>query len=182
MNRPPDPTIPDGQTRPSRDPILTLGDLEPERPTVRVQRNAPDGPWQRFKHRHFDLLLRWFPVRYSWATHLYEMRIPSEFGLAQSARLQRISAETRDLYDKTDDPAAMARLIGLLTEFCSLVLIAPRDVIESMSLDQKAQLAVAFQVAVTGKRTNVTAASQPTSEASSPDSSTSTPETVTATG
>lgn len=182
MQRPPDPTIPDNQARPSRDPILTIGDLEPERPTVRIQRNAPDGPWQRFKHRHFDILLRWFPVRYAWSTALYEMRIPSEFGLAQSARIQRISADARDLYEATGDPAKLARLVELLTEFCSLVLIAPRDVIDGLDLDQKAKLAVAFQVAVTGTRTPITAQSQPTSESSSPDSATPTAETATATG
>lgn len=164
------------------EPILTLGDLEPVRPTVRVQRNAPDGSWQRFKHRHFDVLLRWFPVRYAWSTQLYEMRIPSEFGLAQSARLQRISEAARELTDGTGDPAKLARLTILLAEFCSLVLIAPRDVIEGLDIDQKASLAVAFQVAVTGKGTPITAQSQPTSEPSSPASSGSTPATATPTG
>ena len=158
-----------------RDPIITLGDLEPERPTVRVQRNAPDGPWQRFKHRHFDVLLRWFPVRYAWSTHLYEMRIPSEFGLAQSARLQRLSEGARELIGDTEDPAKLARLVDLLTEFCSLVLIAPREVINGMDLDQKARLALAFQVAVTGRRAPGTASkSPPTSEVSSPASAAST--------
>lgn len=156
------------------EPILTLGDLEPERPTVKVRRNAPDGPWQRFKHRHFDLLLRWFPVQYAWTEHLYPMRLTSEFGLAQSAHLQRISAEVRELQGNSDDSASFARMVELLTEFCSLVLIAPRDVIEALDLGQKAQLAVAFQAAVMGKRTPVTAESQPTSAPSSLDSAVST--------
>lgn len=157
------------------DPIITLGDLEPERPTVAVNRNAPDGPWQRFKHRHFDVLLRWFPVRYAWSTNLYELRIPSEFGLAQSARLQRLSEGARELIGDTEDPAKLARLVELLTEFCSLILIAPRDVIDGMDLDQKARLALAFQVAVAGPRGPRTAKpSPPTSAASSPASAAST--------
>lgn len=157
------------------EPILTLGDLEPERPTVKVRRNAPDGPWQRFKHRHFDVLLRWFPVRYQWTEHLYPMRLASEFGLAQSARLQRISAEAGD-FSGSDDPAAYAHMVELLTEFCSLVLIAPRDVIEGLDLEQKARLAVAFQVAVMGKRTPIAATteSHSTSATSSPASAAST--------
>lgn len=158
----------------STEPILTLGDLEPERPTVKVRRNAPDGRWQRFKHRNFDILLRWFPVRYAWAEHLYPMRLPSEFGLAQSARLQRISADARDFQSASEDPAAFAHMVELLTEFCSLVLIAPRDVIEGLDLDQKARLAVAFQATVMGKRTPVAVKSQPTSATSSRDSAVST--------
>lgn len=158
----------------STEPILTLGDLEPERPTVKVRRNAPDGPWQRFKHRHFDVLLRWFPVRYSWSESLYAMRLPSEFGLAQSARLQRISAEAGD-FSSSSDPAAYAHMVELLTEFCSLVLIAPREVIEGLDVDQKARLAVAFQVAVMGKMPTPRQAENPsTSATSSPASAVST--------
>lgn len=156
------------------EPILTLGDLEPERPTVKVRRNAPDGPWQKFKHRHFDVLLRWFPVRYRWTEHLYPMRLASEFGLAQSARLQRISADAQN-FSADSDPAAYARMVELLTEFCSLVLIAPRDVIEGLDLDQKARLAVAFQVAVMGTTPTPRQAENPsTSATSSPASAVST--------
>jgi hypothetical protein len=165
------------------EPILTLGELEPERPTVAVNRNAPDGPWQRFKHRHFDVLLRWFPVRYAWSAQLYELRIPSEFGLAQSARLQRLSASARELIGDTEDPAKLARLVELLTEFCSLVLIAPREVIDGMDLDQKARLAMAFQLAVTGPRSPGTARPRSsTSAASSPASPASTTATAGGTG
>ena len=40
--------------------IATVGGDTVTVPEIRV----PDGLWQAFKERHFDVLLRWFPVRY----------------------------------------------------------------------------------------------------------------------
>jgi hypothetical protein len=157
------------------EPILTLGDLEPERPTVAVNRNAPDGPWQRFKHRHFDVLLRWFPVRYTWSQAVYPMRLRSEFGLAAIAKLQRYAEDAKALIPQQDDPAAAARMIHLLREFCALVLVAPQDVIDGLDAEQQVRLVVAFQHAVMGSTpTTPRTGNPPTSAASSPASAGST--------
>ena len=164
------------------EPILTLGDLEPERPTVAIRRNAPDGWWQRFKHRHFDILLRWFPVRYEWSHHLYAMRLQSEFGLAQIAKLQRYSSDAAALQGQTDT-ASMGRMIEVLREFCRLVLIAPPDVIDALDIEQQARLVLAFQATVMGKTPTRRPTENPsTSDGSSPASAGSTPATTGATG
>jgi hypothetical protein len=165
------------------DPILTLGDLEPERPTVKIRRNAPDGPWQRFKHRHFDVLLRWFPVRYAWTENLYPMRLRSEFGLAAIAKLQRYAEDAKALIPQQDDLAAATRMIHLLREFCALVLIAPQDVIDGLDAEQQVRLVMAFQAAVMGPTpTTPRTENPPTSADSSPASAASTPATSGATG
>ena len=167
----------------SPDPILTLGDLEPERPLVTINRNAPDGPWQRFKHRHFDVLLRWFPVRYALTTRLYAMRLRSEFGMAAIAKLQRYQAEASELMAKTEDPAALERMQRLMRETSGLILDAPGDVLDALSFEQHAQLLVTFPAAVTGQMPQQTKTETPsTSAASSPDSVASTPATSGATG
>jgi len=164
------------------EPILTLGDLEPERPLVAVNRNAPDGPWQRFKHRHFDLLLRWFPVRYVESRQLYPMRLRSEFGVAAIARLQRIQAEATALMGSTDDASAK-RMARLLRECSGMVLDAPGDVLDALSFDQHLQLLVTFPAAVTGKMPRPPQTENPsTSAASSPASAASTQATSGATG
>lgn len=159
--------------------ILTLGDLEPERPLVTVNRNAPADRWQRFKHRHLDVLLRWFPVRYEWSSAQYPMRLPSEFSLAQSARLQRISADVRDLQPRLAEPdatpATLTRMVDLLAEFCRLVLVAPASVIDALDLEQKMRLVLAFQVSVMGRTPTRTPRENPsTSPSSSPASAGST--------
>lgn len=158
------------------EPILTLGDLEPERPLVTINRNAPDGRWQRFKHRHFDMLLRWFPVRYVETRRLYPMRLRSEFGLAAISKLQRYQAEATELMAKPDDPAAANRMRRLLRETSGLILDAPGDVLDALSFEQHVQLLVTFPAAVTGrmppqKRTeapSISAGSSPASAASIP--------------
>lgn len=165
------------------EPILTLGDLEPERPLVTINRNAPDGLWQRFKHRHFDVLLRWFPVRYVQTRQLYPMRLRSEFGLAALGRLQRIQADASELMVKEGDPAALDRMRRLMRECSGLILDAPADVLDSLSFEQHAQLLLTFPAAVTGRMPQQKRAEHPpTSADSSPASAASTPATSGATG
>lgn len=165
------------------EPILTLGDLEPERPLVTINRNAPDGWWQRFKHRHFDVLLRWFPVRYAQTTRLYSMRLRSEFGVAAVAKLQRQQAEATALMGQKDDPAALERMLRLMRECSGLILDAPADVLDSLSFEQHLQLLMTFPAAVTGRMPQQARAESPSTSAdSSPVSAGSTPGTVTTTG
>src|SRR5919106_6416943 len=112
------------------EPILTIGDLEPERPLVAINRNAPDGPWQAFKHRHFDVLLRWFPVRYRLRHEEYPLRLPSEFGLARVARLNSLRAQVAE-YGGRGDEASVLRVMELLRELAGMGLDAPASVIAS---------------------------------------------------
>lgn len=128
-------------------PILTLGELEPERPTVAINRRTPDGAWQRFK-------ARWFPyldVRYVIVHELYAMRLPSEFGLADISRIQRHQREIAQLQVKADDPAASRRASRLLREVSGIILDAPGYVLDSLSDTQHIQLLLAFPAAVTGQ-------------------------------
>lgn len=157
------------------EPILTLDDLEPERPTVAINRNAPDGPWQAFKHRHFDVLLRLFPVRYAVRHDLYPLRLPSEFGLKLLTRIGNLRNEVAELEGRGDDPQAIARIVILLREMAGMVLDAPRDVLDSLSPKQHAQIIVAFPSAVRGPTPTSPAPENPsTSDASSLDSAVST--------
>jgi hypothetical protein len=165
------------------EPILTLGDLEPERPLVTVHRNAPDGWWQRFKHRHFDILLRWFPVRYTQTTDLYPMRLRSEFGLAALSRLQRLQTDASGLMAKQDDPAALKRMLRLVRECSGLILDAPGDVLDALTFEQHVRLLMTFPAAVTGRMPQQTKTESPSiSDDSSPASAASTPATAGMTG
>lgn len=167
----------------SVEPILTLGDLEPARPLVTINRNAPAGLWQRFKHRHFDVLLRWFPVRYVQTQRLYPMRLRSEFGVAAIAKLQRYQTEATELMGKEDDSAALDRMLRLMRECSGLILDAPGDVLDALSFEQHAQLLLTFPAAVTGRMPQQKRAENPpTSADSSPASPASTPATSGATG
>ena len=158
----------------ARDPILTIGDLEPERPTVAINRNAPDGAWQAFKHRHFDILLRWFPVRYRPRHDEYPLRLPSEFGLARIARLNSLRAQVAE-YEGRDDEAATRRVVALLRELAGMVLDAPASVIASLPPEHHARIVAVFPQAVRGQLTPPDATESPsTSEPSSPASAAST--------
>lgn len=164
------------------EPVLTLGDLEPERPLVSVNRNAPDGWWQRFKHRHFDVLLRWFPVSYVQTRTLYPMRMRSEFGLAALARLQRLQADATVLMERQEDPAALKRMQRLVRECAGMILDAPGDVLDALTFEQQLQLLLTFPAAVTGQMPRKQTESPSISDDSSPASAGSTPATSGATG
>ena len=155
-------------------PILTLDDLEPERPTIAINRNAPDGPWQAFKHRHFDVLLRWFPVRYVVTRSLYPLRLPSEFGLQLLGRMEVLRKEVGAL-EHQNDAASAQRIVAVLREMAGIVLDAPADVLDRLTPKQHGQIVMAFPAAVTGQTPTTTAAENPpTSAASSPASAAST--------
>src|SRR5688500_10155865 len=121
-------------------PILTLDDLEPERPTIAIHRNAPDGPWQAFKHRHFDWLQRLSPVRYVQRRELYPLRLPSEFGLQMLTRMDVLRKEVAGLASASEDPAAMTRVTQVLREMAGMVLDAPAEVIDHLSPKQHGQI------------------------------------------
>lgn len=158
------------------DPILSIGDLEPERPTVAITRRAPDGVWQRFKERHLDLLLRWFPVRYVRRRDLYALRSPTEFGMRDLARIGAAQKEIAQLQTGESDEGAERRMERLLREVSGLVLEAPADVLDDLTATQHIQVLMAFAATATGP----TPTSQPktenpsTSDASSPVSTAST--------
>ena len=163
-------------------PVLTIGELQPERPTVAINRNAPDGWWERFKYRHFDVLLRWIPVRFAQSTEHYELRRPGEFGLRG---LQRIAAMQQEISGLQADPspAAAQRMAQLLRRLTGMVLDAPPDVIDSLSPMQFIRVLQVFPIAVAGKTPTTTATENPpTSDASSPASVASTPATAGRTG
>jgi hypothetical protein len=166
------------------DPILTIGDLEPDRPTVAIHRNAPDGPWQRWKHRHLDVLLRWLPVRYQPRHDLYPLRSPSEFGLRTVARIGAAQREMVSLQSGELDAASTRRTEKLLREVTGLVLDAPREVIEALTATQHIQVLVAFAASATGQTpTAPTPTENPsTSAGSSPASAGSTPASAGRTG
>jgi len=165
------------------EPILTLGDLEPERPLVAINRNSPDGWWQRFKHRHFDVLLRWFPVRFKQTREVYPLRMPSEFGLRAISRIQAHQTEIAELQQRQDDPAALKRAHQMLRDISGLILDAPADVLDDLPDAQHIRLLLAFPAAVTGQLpTQSTTENPSTSGDSSPASAASTPVTSGATG
>ena len=157
------------------DPILTIDDLEPERPTIAINRTAPDGPWQAFKHRHFDVLLRWFPVRYVTTHSLYPLRLPSEFGLKLLGRMEALRKEVSALEERSNDAAALTRIVAVLREMAGIVLDAPDDVLDHLTPRQHGQIVMAFPAAVTGQTPTPSATENPpTSAASSPASAAST--------
>lgn len=156
------------------EPILTLDDLEPERPTVAINRSIPDGPWQAFKERHFDVLLRWVPVRYTRVRQLFPLRTASEFGLAGLRRLEALQQEVRSLAGQ-DDPAAVGRVVTILREIAGMVLDAPADVLDSLNPRQHSQILLTFPRAAMGLTPTPHAPENPsTSAASSPASAVST--------
>lgn len=161
-------------------PILTIGDVEPERPTISISRNAPDGRWQAFKYRHLDWLLRWFPVRFAFRRDLYPLRLPSEFGLRT---MQRLSAMQKEIDQLRAEPGAAAdrRLLALMRDMTAMVLVAPRDVIEALHPNDYLAILAVFPRAVTG----TTPTSQPDAEnpsTSAPSSRGSTASTAPGTG
>jgi len=167
------------------EPILSLGDLEPERPLVAINRNAPDGWWQRFKYRHFDVLLRWLPVRFVETRELYPMRLRSEFGLAALAKLERLQTDATALMGAQEDPASLRRMVRLVRECSGLILDAPGDVLDALTFEQHLKLLMTFPAAVTGRmpqQTQPETDSPSTSDDSSPASAASTPVTSGATG
>ena len=156
--------------------VLTIGDVEPDRPTVAIHRVAPDGRWQRWKYDHLDLLLRWAPVRFARQSDLYPLRLPSEFGMRGLARLRARQAELAGLQGHEDDEASMRRAERLLREITGMVLDAPRDVIAGLTVQQHLQVLEVFPAAVTGQTpTAMTEGAPSTSDASSPGSAGSTP-------
>lgn len=163
-------------------PILSIGDLEPARPTIAINRTAPDGWWQRFKFRHFDVLLRWFPVRFAQHHGVYALRLPGEFGLRALQRITNMQTEIRDIQSLAD-PAAEPRLVRLLQDLCTLVLDAPPDVIASMGPANHLAVLQVFPLAVTAPKARLAPhAIPPTSDRSSPASAASTPATAGRTG
>lgn len=148
--------------------VLTIGDVEPERPTIAINRMAPDGRWQRWKYDHLDVLLRWAPVRFARRSELYPLRLPSEFGMRGLARLRARQAELAGL--DQDDEAAMRRAERLLQQITAMVLEAPSDVIRSLTVQQHLQVLAVFPAAVTGQMPPTTEAS-PSSPSTSDDSS-----------
>jgi hypothetical protein len=167
-----------------RQPILTIGDLEPDRPTVAINRNAPDGRWQRFKYDHLDLLLRWWPVRFKERRDLYPLRHPSEFGMRTVARIGAAQREIAELQGGDADRASWRRTERLLREVSYLVLDAPRDVINDLTPTQHIQLLVAFAASATGPTPTKTppTGNPSTSAGSSPGSAASTPDSAGTTG
>jgi hypothetical protein len=155
-------------------PILTIGDLEPERRTVAIRRNAPDGPWQRWKFAHLDVLLRWMPVRFAQRVDHYELRRPSEFGLRNLARMRAMQSEIDSLRgDPTE--AAGRRIAVLLRSIVAIVLDAPSDVLDALHPAELLAILEVFPAAATGQTpTKVRSENPSTSGASSPSSATST--------
>lgn len=165
------------------DPILSIGDFEPDRPTVAINRNAPDGWWQRFKWQHLDVLLRWWPVRFKASRDLYPLRHPSEFGLRTVARIAAAQREMLALQSGALDPASTRRTEKLLREVTGLVLDAPRDVLDALTPTQHIQVLVAFAATATGPTpTKPATENLSTSAASSPASAASTPASTGTTG
>ncbi len=155
------------------DPLFTLDDLEPERPTIGINRREPAGPWQRLKRA----LLPWFPnldVRYELRRDLYPLRLPSEFGIQLISRLSAMQREAHDLEENTD-PASLERLTKLLREMAGMVLDAPAPVLDRLMPEQHVKIIVAFPAAVTGTTPTRQPTENPsTSAASSPASAVST--------
>lgn len=115
------------------DPLLTLQTLDPERPTIRV-----DGV-------------------------LYDLALPDDFGLIESARLARVLDRTRqaeeDVVKAPDDALsdeATGRLAELLDAMLGLIVRGPVGktgglppaVVARMNSGQKLQVLAAFDPAV----------------------------------
>jgi hypothetical protein len=156
------------------EPILTLDDLEPDRPTIGITRRVPDGWWQRVKHWALPAF-PYLTVRYVTRRELYPLRLPSEFGLKRLSRLGAMRREAVELEKNVNDPGARDRLASLLREMTRMVLEAPPSVIDRLTPEQHVQVAAVFPVAVTGAiPTRRTTENPSTSAASSPASAAST--------
>lgn len=154
--------------------VLTIGDLEPERPTVTINRTAPDGRWQAWKFRHLDVLLRWFPVRFAQHTDVFPMRLPSEFGLRHHQRINAMTREVREL-DGDTSPEAARRMAKVLRNLSGMILDAPASVLDDLTPQQHLRILLVFPAAVTGQiPTTPEPENPPTSDASFPDSTAST--------
>lgn len=163
--------------------VLTIGDVEPDRPTVAINRVAPAGRWQRWKYDHLDVLLRWSPVRFTRQSDLYPLRLPSEFGMRGLARLRARQTELAALTGREDDEASMRRADRLLREITAMVLEAPDDVIAGLTVQQRLQVLAVFPVAVTGRMPAAQTEEAPSTSAdSSPASAGSIPAAVGRTG
>lgn len=157
------------------EPILTIDELEPERPLVAINHNAPNGPWQRWKYDHLEVLLRWMPVRFARTRELYPLRLPTEFGLKLLGRMEALRKELGALEGQDDHPATLRRIVDVLREMAGLILDAPADVLDRLTPKQHAQIVTTFPAAVMGKTpTPAASANPPTSDASSPASAVST--------
>lgn len=169
------------------EPILTIGDLEPERPTVRINHVEPDGLLERLKDRYLDVLLRRWPVRYTRRSDLFALRHPSEFGIRDIARISNAQRAIAALRDGEVDEALERRVGRLLREVSGLVLEAPASVLDQLSPTQHIQVLVAFNASALGQMPTPTpkAASTEnpsTSAGSSPASAASTTATAGRTG
>ena len=150
------------------DPILTLGELEPERPTVRIFRTEPANRWEAWKERHLPgWALRLVPVVYERRAALFPMRHPTEFSLEDVARIQAAQREIGELQGHDDDPASVDRTDTLLRELSGRILDAPREVLDELSGAQHIQILLTFPAAVVGMQPAQTiTARRPTSGSS----------------
>lgn len=154
--------------------VLTIGDLEPERPTVTINRTTPDGWWQRWKFNHLDVALRWFPVRFDDRSDRYPMRLLSELSMRQRQRFTNLAAELNELMAETETPAVNRRT-RVLRQLTDIILDAPADVLDSLMPAQHLAILTTFPAAVTGQTpTRPASANPPTSDASSLASTAST--------
>ena len=155
--------------------VLTIGDLEPERPTVTINRTTPDGWWQRWKFNHLDLLLRWFPVRFEDRSDRFPMRLLSELSLRQRQRFTNLAEELNELLRENEKASAVNRRSAVLRQLSEIILDAPADVLDSLMPTQHLAILTTFPTAVTGQTpTPRASANPPTSDASSPASIAST--------
>lgn len=169
------------------EPILTIGELEPERPTVRINHVVPDGLLERLKDRYLDVLLGRWPVRYAKRSDLFELRHPSEFGVRDIARISNAQRALGEIRDGEVDDAKADYMARLLREVSGLVLRAPADVLDQLSPTQHIQVLVAFSASAMGQMPTAVPTPKPTenpstSAASSPASAGSTPATAGRTG
>jgi hypothetical protein len=155
-------------------PILTIGDLEPARPTIAINRTAPDGAWQRWKYNHLDVLLRWMPVRFAQRHDVYALRLPGEFGLRDLQRIRNMQDELREA--QAEGAPSEAHMARLLRAICAMVLDAPPDVIDALGPVNHLAVVTVFQRAVPAMRAQVPPVLEtpPTLDASSPASPAST--------
>lgn len=149
------------------EPVLTIGDLEPERPTVAIIHRVPDGRLERLKERYLDVLLRWWPVRYRRQRDLYALRHPSEFGMRAIARIGAAQREIAELQKSDHDDAALRRAEQLLRDVAGDVLDAPAEVLDSLSATEHIQVLTAFGASATDQTPTPPAAENPSTSADS---------------
>lgn len=154
------------------EPILTIGDLEPERPTVAIWHRVPDGRLERFKERYLDVLLRWWPVRYRRQRDLYAIRHPSEFGMAAIARIGKAQREIAELQQHETDEASLRRAARLLRDVAGDVLDAPADLLDRLSATEHIQVLSVFGVSAMGLTPTRPPAENPSTSADSSPAST----------